>query len=60
MTITITEMILFAWAILATAVAIQRNERVKALMFVVNGMLKDDEFLARVRNDYDEISGEHL
>jgi hypothetical protein len=60
MTITITEMILFAWAILATAVAIQRNERVKALMFVVNGMLKDDEFLARVRNEYDEISGEHL
>jgi hypothetical protein len=60
MTITITEMILFAWAILATAVAIQRNERVKALIFVVNGMLKDDEFLARVRNDYDEISGEHL
>jgi hypothetical protein len=60
MTITITEMILFAWAILATAVAIQRNERVKALIFVVNGMLKDDEFLARVRNEYDEISGEHL
>jgi hypothetical protein len=60
MTITITEMILFAWAILATAVAIQRNERVKALMFVVNGMLKDDEFLARVRSEYDEISGEHL
>ena len=60
MTITITEMILFAWAILATAVAIQRNERVKALIFVVNGMLKDDVFLARVRNEYDEISGEHL
>jgi hypothetical protein len=60
MTITITEMILFAWAILATAVATQRNERVKALIFVVNGMLKDDEFLARVRNEYDEISGEHL
>jgi hypothetical protein len=60
MTITITEMILFAWAILATAVAIQRNERVKALMFVVNGMLKDDGFLARVRSEYDEISGEHL
>jgi len=60
MTITITEMILFAWAILATAVAIHRNERVKALIFVVNGMLKDDEFLARVRNEYDEISGEHL
>ena len=60
MTITITEMVLFAWAILATAVAIQRNERVKALIFVVNGMLKDDVFLARVRNEYDEISGEHL
>ena len=60
MTITITEMVLFAWAILATAVAIQRNERVKALIFVVNGMLKDDAFLARVRNEYDEISGEHL
>jgi len=60
MTITIIEMVLFAWAILATAVAIQRNERVKALIFVVNGMLKDDEFLARVRSEYDEISGEHL
>lgn len=58
MTITITEMVLFAWAILATASAIHSRERVRALMIVVNGMIKDEAFFSRVKREYADLSKE--
>lgn len=47
MEITITELILFTWAIVATGFAYQYKEKHESLGFILNKILEDDE----TRND---------
>jgi hypothetical protein len=43
MEITITELVLFTWAIVATGFAYQYKERFDSLSFIFNKMLADDD-----------------